>query len=151
MILWQLLASCNTTENSLRVRTSLAYFLDTEIEDSFLSWAIINKAYVHCITNYHVYIKLDVPYLSWFKIERSQVTFLAVPMLKQCTENGLGSNSPSFPNCGHDNHLVKDKLYSIVLFRGIILTLCDIVWYNKLMENNTVQQLVLSSTCTAEF
>lgn len=82
---------------------------------------------MHCLTNYYVYVKIDVPYLSCFKIGRSQVSFLAVPMLKQCRENGLGSNFPSLLNCGHDNHLYKDKLYSIVLFKGIILTLCCVI------------------------
>lgn len=66
---------------------------------------------------YHIYLNIG----------RSQVSFLTVPLVKQCTENGLGSNFPSLLNCGHDNHLYKDKLYSIVLFKGIILTLCDTI------------------------
>lgn len=54
------------------------------------------------------------------------MSFLAVPMLKHYREKGLGSNFPSLLNCGHDNHLYKDKLYSIVLLKGIIL-LCDTI------------------------
>lgn len=75
------------------------------------------------LTDSYVYVKIDVSYLSCFKTARVQVSFLAVPMLKYYREKGLGSNFPSLLNCGHDNHLYKDKLYSIVLFKGIILML----------------------------
>lgn len=55
------------------------------------------------------------------------MSFLAVSVLKQCRENVLGSNFPSLLNCGHDNHLYKDKLHSIVLFKGIIMMLCRVI------------------------
>lgn len=55
------------------------------------------------------------------------MSFLAASAHKQCRENVLGSNFPSLLNCGHDNHLYKDKLHSIVLFKGIILMLCGVI------------------------
>ena len=47
--------------------------------------------------------------------------------MQECSEL-VAAIEASLLNCGHDNRLYKDKLYRIVLFKGIMsVTLCDTV------------------------